>query len=431
MACPHVSGAGALLMADGASNSEVRTALQDSAEDIALSESESGSGLLDAEAAVGDLPTSPDLASIDTTGAGSASFSGSNGDYTIDAAGADVWSSDDEYGSLYKQDVSGDIVAEVTVESQEETHDWAKSGIMLANDITASGSSAGDVAVAVTPGFGFAFQWDGNGNGFMDTYTGAGSASYPCTLRIVKSGSDFKSEYSTDGGSSWATIGSATIQEASDVQDIGVFTTSHESGTNCTAEFSNFNIGSPSVDLFSVDTTRAGDASFSGSNGDYTIDAAGADVWSSDDEYGSLYKQDVSGDIVAEVTVESQEETHDWAKSGIMLANDITASGSSAGDVAVAVTPGFGFAFQWDGNGNGFMDTYTGAGSASYPCTLRIVKSGSDFKSEYSTDGGSSWATIGSATIQEASDVQDIGVFTTSHESGTNCTAEFTDFGIN
>ena len=51
MACPHVSGAGGLLMANGASNSEVRTALQDSAEDIGLSSSDGGNGLLDAEAA--------------------------------------------------------------------------------------------------------------------------------------------------------------------------------------------------------------------------------------------------------------------------------------------------------------------------------------------------------------------------------------------
>jgi subtilisin len=51
MACPHVSGAGALLMADGYTASEARSALQDSAEDIGLSSSDSGNGLLDAEAA--------------------------------------------------------------------------------------------------------------------------------------------------------------------------------------------------------------------------------------------------------------------------------------------------------------------------------------------------------------------------------------------
>jgi len=54
MACPHVSGVGGLLMANGYSGSEARTALQDSTEDIGLSSSDSGSGLLDAEGALSD-----------------------------------------------------------------------------------------------------------------------------------------------------------------------------------------------------------------------------------------------------------------------------------------------------------------------------------------------------------------------------------------
>jgi subtilisin family serine protease len=56
MACPHVSGAGGQLMATGMSASEARTKLKSSAEDIGLGSNESGSGLLDAEAAVGGGP---------------------------------------------------------------------------------------------------------------------------------------------------------------------------------------------------------------------------------------------------------------------------------------------------------------------------------------------------------------------------------------
>jgi subtilisin len=53
MACPHVSGAGGLLMANGASASDARSTLQSSAEDIGLASNESGSGLLDAASALG------------------------------------------------------------------------------------------------------------------------------------------------------------------------------------------------------------------------------------------------------------------------------------------------------------------------------------------------------------------------------------------
>ncbi|AXG09694.1 S8 family peptidase [Haloplanus rubicundus] len=58
MACPHVSGVGGLLMANGYNGSEARSALQGSTEDIGLSASESGNGLLNAEATV---PSSTEL----------------------------------------------------------------------------------------------------------------------------------------------------------------------------------------------------------------------------------------------------------------------------------------------------------------------------------------------------------------------------------
>lgn len=52
MACPHVSGGAAQLMANGYTSKEARQELQKSAEDIGLSSNEQGHGLLDVAAAV-------------------------------------------------------------------------------------------------------------------------------------------------------------------------------------------------------------------------------------------------------------------------------------------------------------------------------------------------------------------------------------------
>lgn len=52
MACPHVSGAGAQLMANGASNVEAREQLNATAEDIGLDDTEQGNGLVDVAAAL-------------------------------------------------------------------------------------------------------------------------------------------------------------------------------------------------------------------------------------------------------------------------------------------------------------------------------------------------------------------------------------------
>ena len=53
MACPHVSGAGGQLMANGYTRGEARSQLKSTAEDVGLGSNESGSGLLDVAAALG------------------------------------------------------------------------------------------------------------------------------------------------------------------------------------------------------------------------------------------------------------------------------------------------------------------------------------------------------------------------------------------
>jgi hypothetical protein len=59
---------------------------------------------------------------------------------------------------------------------------------------------------------------------------------------VTKSGSEFTGEYSTDGGTSWTAIESVTVPEATDSQDVGLFTTAHDSDTTCAASFSNFDV---------------------------------------------------------------------------------------------------------------------------------------------------------------------------------------------
>jgi subtilisin len=53
MSCPHVSGAGGQLVANGYDNAGARQQLKDTAEDIGLGSNEQGAGLLDVEAALG------------------------------------------------------------------------------------------------------------------------------------------------------------------------------------------------------------------------------------------------------------------------------------------------------------------------------------------------------------------------------------------
>lgn len=376
-------------------------------------------------ARVGSIRAGGEVRTTDQTPSGSATFGGGNGDYRISAAGHDVWRDADEYGAIYYSDVRN-LVAETAVRRQEATNDWAKAGLMMGDDLTAGGSSAGDVVVGVTPANGFLMDWDADGDGYMDEHVGDGTTTYPCRLRLKRFGSQFTGAYSTDGGSTWTTL--ATVPAPTTRQDLGLFATSHVRGTTSTVEFEEFETTTLRLDRKAVDTTPSGSATFIGGRGGYTVSAAGHDVWRDADEYAAVYERPTDA-VLVETTVVSQEDTFEWAKAGLMLARDITAPGSSAGDVVAGVTPGRGVFFDWDADGDGLVDTHTSDGPTQYPCTLRVVGRDGRYVGEYSTDRGKTWREIGRVNGLPGGD-RDVGAFVTSHVRGTRSTVDFDQFDV-
>jgi PKD repeat protein/glucose/arabinose dehydrogenase len=179
-------------------------------------------------------------------------------EFVIDANGADTWTDQDEYGAIYQDAAVTDrFVATVKVNSQENTNDWAKAGIMVKNDMTQAGASAGYVTVAVTPVNNFILQWDGDGNGFLEGNAAAGTTTYPVWLRLERQGTSFTGSYSTDG-STWQVIGSTEIPTAAATQDIGMFATSHASGQTGLVEYEGFTLDVPKLSASA--TPLAGEA---------------------------------------------------------------------------------------------------------------------------------------------------------------------------
>ncbi len=88
----------------------------------------------------------------------------------IVADGTDIWTDNDEYGSVYLP-VEGDFDAIVEVQGQysgdmDALNEWAKAGIAVRNDMTQPGTpespgSLGYAAILITPQNGYVFQWDG------------------------------------------------------------------------------------------------------------------------------------------------------------------------------------------------------------------------------------------------------------------------------
>jgi alpha-galactosidase len=185
-------------------------------------------------------PVQPPYRTFASTGA---EFGQLGNQLAIYGDGTDVWTGNDEYGSIYLPGGAGSTsTAVVEVTAQQATDPWAKAGIMFRNVLTKAGSSTGYVILAATPGNGYALQWDADESGFLESNINTGTTTYPSWLKLVRNGTTFTGYYSTDGRT-WQLVGTATLASAAATQDVGVFSTSHAAGAEGEADFAGFGVG--------------------------------------------------------------------------------------------------------------------------------------------------------------------------------------------
>ena len=163
-----------------------------------------------------------------------------------------------------------------------------------------------------------------------------------------------------------------------------------------------------------------------GPAGTYTMTASGFDIWFNADnveadEFHFAYKTLTgAGSIVARV--ESVENTHVWAKAGVMIRQ--TLDPDSAHGMMV-VTPGSGVSFQRrPGTGQTSLDTTTGSITTPYWVKLERSISGT-FTASHSANG-STWTVQGTEPISMGANVY-IGLAVTSHDAALTCQAVFTN----
>ncbi len=165
---------------------------------------------------------------------GSSALSG--GVHTVRGSGADIFGTADAFRYVYqKLEGNGQIV--VRTDSFTNTHDWAKSGVMIRNSLAFDSAHA---SMFMTPAQGSSFQFrSGNGNVTQFTQP-AGASSFPLWLKLVRSGSTVTGFRSADGVN-WGKAGSATVALNQSVF-IGLAVSSHMNGSLGTAKFSSVSV---------------------------------------------------------------------------------------------------------------------------------------------------------------------------------------------
>ncbi len=163
-------------------------------------------------------------------------------------------------------------------------------------------------------------------------------------------------------------------------------------------------------------TSPAGTSTVSGDS--VALRAAGADIWDGADAFHFRYRTLTgNGEIVARVT--ELDNTHAWAKAGVMIRESLSAGARNA---MVFVTPSFIAELQARSTAGGATIS-TGSRYTWGPRWLKLVRAGNTLSAFHSADGVS-WIAMQSATLELPSTVY-IGLALSSHKPGTLCNATF------
>jgi regulation of enolase protein 1 (concanavalin A-like superfamily) len=182
-------------------------------------------------AGVGALPSPWVASDIGAVGA-AGSTTHSSGVFTVVGSGDNIFNTADEFRYAYIP-ASGDCSITARVTGVTASNTWAKAGVMIRESLNANSRHA---LAAVTPGSAAQFIRRTSTGGTTTATDNTGVAS-PYWVRVTRVGSTFTASRSTNG-TSWTTIGSATISMGTNVY-IGLASCARTDGTLCTATIDN------------------------------------------------------------------------------------------------------------------------------------------------------------------------------------------------
>lgn len=176
-----------------------------------------------------------------------------------------------------------------------------------------------------------------------------------------------------------------------------------------------------SADVGNVSIT--GDATYN--NGTFTVEGSGQDIWDYDDAFHFVH-QPLSGNGSISARIISMENTHAWAKVGVMIRESVASNSPHA---MMVLTPGNGAIIQGRSYANG-NSAHPASTSGGIPRWVKIERSGNTFTGYVSNNSGSSWDVVGTMTASMGNNAL-MGLCATSPSSNELNTTVFDNVSIN
>jgi len=165
------------------------------------------------------------------------------GTYTMTASGTDIWNNADEFHFAFRE-AAGAATIIAKVESVENTHPFAKAGVMIRDTLE---PDSANVSLLVTPENGVRFQFRTDTGGSTDRFFVEGIVA-PQWVKLERTiGGLVRAYYSADGAA-WTQLDLTTVSMNTPMY-IGLALTSHDAALTCEAKFSNVSFPDTNVDL--------------------------------------------------------------------------------------------------------------------------------------------------------------------------------------
>ena len=167
---------------------------------------------------------------------------GPAGTYTMTASGEDIWANADEFHFAFKQ-VTGASTIIAKVESLDNTHPFAKAGVMIRDSLDADSRN---VAVLITPENGVRFQYRSTTGGITDRYFEEGLTA-PQWVKLERTAGGLVRAYHSEDGVTWSRFDLTQVSMDMPIY-VGLALTSHVTDLTGEAKFSNISFPDTSVE---------------------------------------------------------------------------------------------------------------------------------------------------------------------------------------
>ena len=353
-----------------------------------------------------------------------------NRDWFVSGAGSDIWGTGDSFVFVF-QPIRDGIIG-TTVVSETDTHRFAKAGVMIRQTLD---PGSPQVILDVKPDGGIEFMMRASPAG-ETTFIGggtvpvrpdaSGSVDISVNVNLNRSGNTVSASYCL--GTTCIDLGRVQFPAGDALAGIAV--TSHDPSTLNHAFFGStvsvfsvpFPWGGFDVGVFGFPVETPGHATYEDATGTFFISGAGSDIWGPLDSFYTVSRT-FFGDTVLTARVVSEEDTHPFAKAGLIMGD----FGAGARRVILDVKPDGGLEFMAR-TSDGTSISFIAGASAFFPVWLRLSRRGGEFTGEMSADG-EAWTTVGSVTMTMPTTAV-TGFAVTSHDPSTLNTATVDNVGF-